>query len=161
MLGGDFTDELFEAAWASRKGQEVKEPELLASHFLHDIDREDLDLESAEMAADWDELQLLRQRAARRQAQEPSVDVAPSGASASSGANQAVADNRQRRFVTYMADGLSQVEADLLLPPLQRFSKIAERTGGECPPSSCQALAPRAKVGAGEASSQTMGPCWL
>ena len=127
VLGADFTEELFEAAWASRKGQEVKEPELLASHFFEAIDQEDLLLDldgDAEMAADWDELQLARQRASRRQPQEPPADVAPPGASApSAGANQAVADNRQRRFVTYRADGLSQVEADLLLPPSAKIFK--------------------------------------
>ena len=41
VLGADVTEELYEAAWASRKGQGANEPELLAGHFFEAIDRED------------------------------------------------------------------------------------------------------------------------
>ena len=135
VCGPEFTDELFDAALASRKGQHNADQELLASHLLEGIDHQDLldmDLDNADDAAsEWDELQVVRQRAMRQAQREanqqapgaPVSSAASTGASSSSGGMGPPPANRERQFVTYRADGISQAEAERLLPSSARLFK--------------------------------------
>eukprot|EP00971_Amphidinium_carterae_P350131 6491398-Amphidinium_carterae.2 len=125
--GDSYTEDMFTAAWAARKGKEV-DP-LLSSELFQSVEKQDIfdpeNFEDAEMAFEWDQLHAKQQRVKRdsHMKQTHSEKQEPLHEGSASSSSAPAAPPKERKFVTYRADGYHQDDASKLLPETARIFK--------------------------------------